>query len=309
MATVSNRGLNVELALAPLPGDKSGTVFIAMLDCDVQRGVSLNALTPAIVLQKTSWHSDTEFVRIRPDYLLVLLMNRIILPEDGSLTRMGSVRLSEARPRQLFVPHSLSATRSPRGILFHPEVATLHPKDKLIVDVLSQPSEWLLHDERRPNRPTARALATGQNEEDSLEKRLAYLFSRAKSYVLNFDHSSDLGVSEPTQVMILGSMELEIKQLDGWNSWHVCLITGLEPLPPNPLGTPSLYTVPWYAFERKDKIVAGELDDVLVKERRQTEHNLMGWVLKVEFDLESRHSRLFYNVVLKLATPEKEERR
>ncbi|KAL7946034.1 hypothetical protein V8C42DRAFT_357609 [Trichoderma barbatum] len=303
VATVSNRGLNVEFALAPIPGDKSGTIFIAMLDCDMMQE-SLHALTPAILLQKTSWHNDSEFVRIRPDYLLVLLMNRIIAPEDASLGFMrDGLRLPEARPRQLFIPHNLSTTRAPRGILFHPEVKerSVQPKDSLLVEVLSQPAEWLCYDERWPNRRISNVLTPDQNEHDFPEEEWPHI--RVKSYVLNFNHSSDLGVTEPTKSTILGSLELEIKQQSGWNSWHVCLITGLEPLPPNPFGTPSLYTVPWYAFETKANVMAGDLDHVLDKEKRRGWHMLLdGKVLGAEFDLESRHSRLFYKVVLKWAT-------
>ncbi|RFU81841.1 hypothetical protein TARUN_350, partial [Trichoderma arundinaceum] len=286
MAAASNRGLNVELALAPLPGDKSGTIFIAVLDCDMRQDDSSHALTPAIILQKTSWHSDAEFVRIRPDYLFMLSMNRIILPEDGGFTRMGHTRLAEATPRQLFIPHNLSARRSPRGILFRPEVAPLHPNDNFIVKVLSQPSSWLYFDERRPNMRATKGHAAGQKARGSTGEELPYV--RSESYVLNFEHSSDLGVTEPAQATILGTLELEITPVGGLNSWHVCLITGLEPLPPNPFGTPSLYTVPWYAFEKKATVAAGELDDVLLKGRRRKEHKLLDKVLGVEFDLESR---------------------
>ncbi|KAM0254902.1 hypothetical protein ACHAQJ_006339 [Trichoderma viride] len=300
VAAVSSRGLNVELALTPLPGDKSGTIFIAVLDCDMQQDETSHVLTPAIILQKTTWHSDTEFVRIRTDYLLMLAMNRIMLPENGSLYRIDHARLSEAKPRQLFIPHNLSARRSPRGILFHPEVAALYPKDpSLVINVLSQTSEWLYHDESRSNSRITNAYAADQSARGPTDEASPSL--RAESYVLNFEHTSDLGVTEPTEATILGSLELKISEAGGWNSWHVCLIIGLEPLPPNSLGTPSLYTVPWYAFEKKTKVAAGELDDVLLKENRLKEHKLASEVLKVEFDLESQYSRLFYSVVLKLA--------
>lgn len=302
---MSNRGLNVELALAPLTGEQSGTIFIAVLDCDLRQDESSShALTPAIILQRTSWHNDTEFVRIRTDYLFMLSMNRIILPEHGGFTRMGHTRLSEARPRQIFVPHRLSARRSPRGILFHPEVTRTSLHDPVDVNVLSQPSDWLFYDERRPNERMAKAHAAGQStRESSPGEELPYV--RTKSYVLNFDHSSDLGVTEPTKPTILGSLELEIKKDNGWNTWEVCLLVGLEPLPANPFGTPSLYTVPWYAFAPKAKVAAGELDDELRKDKRQEGHKLNTLMLSVEFDLESRYSRLFYNAVLKLAKADK----
>ncbi|KAM6486119.1 heterokaryon incompatibility protein-domain-containing protein [Trichoderma sp. SZMC 28011] len=304
VATVSNRGLNVEFALAPLLNDKSDTIFIAMLDCDMQKENSSHSLTPAIILQKMSWHSDSEFVRIRPDFLLVQLMNRIILPTADDLAQMrDGLRLPEAVPRQIFVPHSLSTLRAPRGILFHPTVKeqshSQRPQDSLVVDVLTQPSEWLYFDERSHDGSIA---SPGQANHDFFD--ILSSLQRVQSYVLNFKPFSDLGVTEPTQATILGSLELEIKQQSGWNSWHVCLVTGLEPLPPNPFGTPSMYTVPWYAFETKAKVMAGDLDAVLDKKTRRGWHRLLDdMVLRVDFDLESRHSRLYYNAVLKVITP------
>ncbi|KAL7935388.1 heterokaryon incompatibility domain-containing protein [Trichoderma chlorosporum] len=298
-ATVSNSGLKVEFAIAPIQLDASGTIFIAMLDCDMQKDSSSHALTPAILLQKTSWHSDSEFVRIRADYLLVLLMNRIILPADDDLAPLrDGFRLPEAVPRQLFIPHSLSALRSPRGIMFQPVVndqENLRLKDSLLVDVISQPSEWIFFEER--------SISIG-TESTAFPFETRHDFTKVKSYVLNFDPSSDLGVTQPTQATVLGLVGLEVKQQSGWNSWHVFLVTGLEPLPPNLFGTPSLYTVPWYAFETKEKVMARELDAVLDKKKRRGWHTLLNdTVLRADFDLTSRHSRLYYNAVLKLVIP------
>ncbi|KAH0491242.1 hypothetical protein TgHK011_002680 [Trichoderma gracile] len=303
--TVSNRGLTVELALTPLSGDKSGTIFIAVLDCDMQQEGVSNALTPGILLQRTSWHNDAEFVRIRSECLLMLLNNRILFGNDswaelGPLRRR--VRLSEAVPQQVFVPHKLSPPRSPRGILFHPEVALAFSRLPLdlgtgvTVNVLSQPPGWLFYDERRIDRNTARALAAFRGERPhSLRLHLTDL--RTKSYVLTFDNPLDpLSIIEPT---ILGSLELEINLSHGMNLWHVCLVTGLEPLPLNPFGTPSLYTVPWYAFVDKDDVTGGRLDEVLIEENRRTKKLLSGRLLRAQFELEARHSRLYYKVGLK----------
>ncbi|UKZ79658.1 hypothetical protein TrVFT333_007418 [Trichoderma virens FT-333] len=258
VATVSNRGLNVELAIAPVPGDKSGTIFIAVLDCDMMQYPS-EVCTPAILLQKTSWHSESEFVRIRPDYLLVMMENYIMTPEDD-------------------------------------QDGSLQPKELPPVDVLWQSGEWMYFNEVLPT--VKAAVSLGGLRFDLPDDSSAY--DKKELYVLNFDYSSDLGVTEPTMAKMLGSLELKIPH--NYDYWKVCLITGLEPLPPNPFGTPSLYTVPWYAFETKNKVMAGMLDNVLNKERRR------GWFspgaakkfLVAKFDLESRHSRLFYRVVLQM---------
>ncbi|KAL7900143.1 heterokaryon incompatibility domain-containing protein [Trichoderma sp. SZMC 28014] len=304
VAAVSSRGLDVELALTPHPRDESGTIFIAVLDCDMGRDEVSHELTPAIILQKTQWHNDTEFVRIRTDHLLMVSMNRMKFAKDLRRYRLGYDRLSEAQPRQIFVPHNLSTRRSPRGILFHPEVVPLHHDKPFIIGVLSNDSDWLFDEP---------ASASANTFPGSLNRRGSSLegtpSDASGTYVLSFDPGSDLGATEPTQPTKLGVLELEIKQYGGWNSWRTCLVIGLEPHPPNPLGTPSLYTVPWYAFVKKDKVAAGQLDDVLAREDRVMEHKLLNEVLRVEFDLESRHSRLHYNVILKLREATKESRR
>lgn len=294
----------MELALTPHPRDESGTIFIAVLDCDMGRDEVSHELTPAIILQKTQWHNDTEFVRIRTDHLLMLSMNRMKFAKDLSRYRLGYDRLSEAQPQQIFVPHSLSTRRSPRGILFHPEAAPLYHDKPFMIDVLSNNSEWFLDVSKST---PANTFAGSLNRRGSVLEEPPS--DASETFVLNFDPDSDLGATEPAQPTILGFLELEIKQYGGWNSWRTCLMIGLEPHPPNPFGTPSLYTVPWYAFEKKDKVAAGQLDDVLARENRVMEHKLLNEVLRVEFDLESRHSRLHYNVILKLREAIKESRR
>lgn len=169
-----------------------------------------------------------------------------------------------------------------------------------MIDVLSNNSEWFFY----VSKSTAAGGLTRRGS--AIEEPTS---DASETFVMNFDHTSDLGATEPAQPTILGHLELEIKQNNGWNSWRTCLVIGLEPHPPNPFGTPSLYTVPWYAFEKKDKVAAGELDDVMARENRVMEHKLSNEVLRVEFDLESRHSRLFYNVILKLKGSSKESRR
>lgn len=304
VAAVSSRGLDVELALTPHPRDESGTIFIAVLDCDMGRDEVSHELTPAIILQKTQWHNDTEFVRIRTDHLLMVSMNRMKFAKDLRRYRLGYDRLSEAQPRQIFVPHSLSRRRSPRGILFHPEVVPLYHDKPFMIGVLSNDTDWLFDE---PTSASANTFPGSLNRRGSVLEEAPS--DASGTFVLSFDPDSDLGATEPAQPTKLGVLELEIKQYGGWNSWRTCLIIGLEPHPPNPLGTPSLYTVPWYAFVKKDKIAAGQLDDVLAREDRVMEHKLLNEVLRVEFDLESRHSRLHYNVILKLREATKESRR
>ncbi|KAK7422634.1 hypothetical protein QQZ08_009440 [Neonectria magnoliae] len=59
---MTNRGLYLELPLTPLPTDKSGTVFLAFLNCELRRGQA--SINPAILLQRASWDNEAYFVRI-----------------------------------------------------------------------------------------------------------------------------------------------------------------------------------------------------------------------------------------------------
>ncbi|KAK5990741.1 Vegetative incompatibility protein HET-E-1 [Cladobotryum mycophilum] len=263
----SSRGLYVELAITPYPKDKSGSIFLAFLDCDMRREGSHAFLSPAILLQKTSGHNGTDFVRICSDMLVLLMMNRIVFPDELVDIKKRDIAIPEAILRQIYVPHHLPVPRSPQGVVFYPAIAP--PDDASFkVNVVSRSPTW------------------------------QYFVDQSDSYVLSFETTPVPGVEELKEAMMIGNIELEIS--DGWNSWNVCLVIGLEPLPPNTFDTPALYVAPWYAFETQSRVAAGDFEEVLHTDTRMKYHALQKQSLRARFDLQSRFSRQFYSVILEV---------
>ena len=283
--TVTSRGVQVELALTPFPNDASGTIFLAFLDCNIIRGgTSRPSLTPAILLQKKSWNGETDFVRIRADVLPLSMMNRIVLPpeiESMAGDVWGSTsRLSESKNHSVFVPHRLTATRLPNGIIFTPEIRDMSAKP-LTLKVLGETPTW------QHFKDTADTTAVG-------------------SYEINFDLYPVPDVDQLKEPIMLGAVHIQFSQMAGWNTWVRGLVVGLEPLPENPFGTPPLYTTPWCAFENWDTIFSSSYERVLGKEPRVAEVRLNEKV-RSYLDLERRYSRLFYKVKLEVDNPTQKE--
>lgn len=276
---MTNRGIQLELPLSPLPGDKSGTIYLAFLDCEMRRGQA--SMNPAILLQRTSWDNDAYFVRIRPDILVLSLMNNIILPDEvlKILAENKTKPFNEAVPRQIFVPHSEPEVKYPKGMIFHPSVkSTEHSSYR--VQVCSRSPTWQFF-YKEPTRQV----------------------KGSESYEINFDLAPAPSLEELKEPKVLGALELYLEAAYGSQCLEICLVTGLEPLAPNPFGTPALYFAPWYAFEDKTKVAKGDFAGALDKEQRmdrlQMEH-----VLTVSFELESKYSRLFYTLSLQVKTEE-----
>ncbi|KOS16779.1 Vegetative incompatibility protein HET-E-1 [Escovopsis weberi] len=114
----SARGLHVELALRPCLGDPSGSIFLGLLGCDMRGVQPLRNFTPAILLQKTSWFNETEFVRIRPDILVMLTMNRIVFPDELVDKENRHKVILEAVSRQIYIPHHQPLPWYPYGIVY-----------------------------------------------------------------------------------------------------------------------------------------------------------------------------------------------
>ncbi|CAM1506860.1 Fc.00g065010.m01.CDS01 [Cosmosporella sp. VM-42] len=272
---MTNRGIHLELPLSPLPTDESGTIYLAFLDCEMRRGQA--SLNPAILLQRTSWDNDAHFVRIRPDMLVLSLMNNIILPDEllQILAESKTKPFEEAITRQIFVPHDEPEIRYPKGIIFHPRIRCSE-ESPYRVEVCSRSPTWqLFHQE-----------ATRQS-------------SPTESYEINFDLAPAPLVEELTEPKVLGALELYVEAIYGSQPLTICLVTGLEPLPPNPFGTPSLYFTPWYAFEEKAEVAKGDFAGALDKTRRKDRLQLLH-TLTASFELESKYSRLFYSIMIQV---------
>lgn len=277
---MSNRGIQLELPVSPLPSDESGTIYLAFLDCEMRRGQA--SMNPAILLQRTSWDNDSYFVRIRPDLLVLTLMNNIILPDEVLQMLAGNRNkpLQEAITRPVFVPHDEPSIKYPKGIIFHPRVqAPEHSSYK--IQVCSRSPTWQFF----------------------YQQQSAPQASAGESYEINFDLSPAPTLDELHEPKVLGALELYLEAVYGSQALEICLVTGLEPLPANLFGTPSLYFTPWYAFEDKARVAKGDFAGVLDK-RKRNDRLQMENTLTATFELESKYSRLFYTLTLQVEVDE-----
>ncbi|KAH6997978.1 heterokaryon incompatibility protein-domain-containing protein [Ilyonectria sp. MPI-CAGE-AT-0026] len=272
----TNRGLHLELPLTPLPTDESGTIFLAFLNCELRRGQG--SINPAILLQRTSWDNDAYFARIRPDILALSMMNNIILPDEllNILAKHQAEPFTEAVPRQIFVPHNAPEIRYLKGMIFHPEMKDPEEESPYAVHVSSRSPTW-------------------QYFYDVTKE-----FSGSpESYEINFDQAPGPSVEDLTSPKVLGVLELSLNGVHGSQPEGTCLVTGVEPLPPNPFDTAALYYVPWYAFETQSRISKGDFEGVLDKSQRADSLNLLHTV-RASIGLESKYSSLFYSISLKV---------
>ncbi|QPG99483.1 hypothetical protein C2857_001890 [Epichloe festucae Fl1] len=146
---VSNRGVSLDLYVTPFPKDKSHTIFLAFLDCDMRLANSTSSLAPVIILQRTAWDNDSDMVRIRPDLLELSMMNNAVLPDEVAvmlLTGSASQESTISQPglRRIFVPRDFKRTRPPGGVVFYPEIK--QTASKLGLRVRARSPTW--HEER-----------------------------------------------------------------------------------------------------------------------------------------------------------------
>ncbi|EGX87908.1 ankyrin repeat-containing protein, putative [Cordyceps militaris CM01] len=279
--SASRLGVQVDLPLAPFPCDESGTLFLALLACDMRRADAEAIFTPALLLQRAAHEDETRFVRVRADLVPLCMMNRVVapyrltrliadlqrrqMPDDGIHAEdyyVGNVAFKTVRPVSVFVPSTVAPALTPNGILLFPE----------------------LHDEgagraSSPLRVVSRS-PTWQIFSDKID-----------CYEVNFRVNPVPPVESMTGPVVCGALELLLDRdaplasfgMGRPRTTRVCLVAGLEPLPANPFGTPGLYAVPWYAFEEPDRVEAGDLDGVKDRSRRVLEL-VQPFAVKAEFE-------------------------
>ena len=289
--SITNRGVHVEFALTPFPTDKSGSIFLAFLNCEVKRTHSATTLTPAILLQKTSWDSDTEFVRICPNITALFMMNKIAMPESLSKLMQDENKrdapMQEPATRRIFIPRDLLASRSPSGFIFVPEIS----------DSRSQPFDL----EVLARSPTWQLFSDGDDVHKVRKPE-----EKNEAYVIAFDVNPAPEVEDLHEAKVFGSVNLLFSTGKGWNSWVKCITVGLEPLEENPFKTPPLYYAPFFGFQAKENVEAASFGDVLDRKKRETEAK-MGAVVKASIELERRFNWLAYRIRLR-AEPEVSKR-
>lgn len=274
--TATNRGLQLELHMIPFSFDQSGSLFVALLDCLAIR--DRRPLVPAVLLQRTSWHSKVEFVRIKPHFLLGMLGNEIRFPDalvNWCKEKVApTIICTEAVPRHIFIPHALRAPRSISGLIFHPILQTSRPihKDKpIIVQVLSKSEGWFI-----------------------MKKLHGSKFRNIDSYMFNYAKYPPPEVADLTDPVTLGWMELALT--DGWNKWQVRLVCGLERVPYRGL-TKGLYAEPWYSFDAPDGEQEQRRHSKCIGSRK-LKYPLEKGIMRVSFDVETQSMCLFCSIKL-----------
>ncbi|KAJ6789566.1 hypothetical protein PWT90_07717 [Aphanocladium album] len=295
---VSKLGVQIDLPLTPFPCDESGTIFLALLACDMRREATEATFSPAILLQRTAHEDETKFVRVRADLVPLCMMNRVVaphkltslitelqkrqMPRDGVHSEeyyVGNIIFKTIKPMSIFVPNTVMPSLMPNGILLFPELQAEGgggSSSSSPVKIASRSPTWQIFS-------------------DNID-----------CYEVNFRVNPVLEAGRRlTEPVICGALELVLENQSplsslgmlGPKTMNVCLVAGLEPLPANPFGTPGLYAVPWYAFEETDKVEAGDLDRVKDKSTRLTEL-MKPFGVKAEFGYIVRYSWLFYHLQL-----------
>lgn len=287
-AALSNRGLHVNFPITNFPGDKSGTIFLALLNFEMRRAKSTTALIPAILLQRATYEvhfngaNDIEdFARVKPEYLIQCLMSRVIFPLEVAKLLETTNNMSplqeagiydEPQARQIYIPFVHMPSKLPSGVSFTPDTA-LAANPEYTVEVLSRSPWWQLFDD--------------VNDQDI--------------YIISFDLTKVPQKENITEPHVLGVMELLITHKGGKKQDHVAVVVGVKQLPPNPLGVQGLYLVPWAAFEAVDTVSKGDFS----RAQRVADgeiHERLSPHLNAHFTLASRHSRSIYTLNLTVGT-------
>ncbi|KAJ4148408.1 hypothetical protein LMH87_002879 [Akanthomyces muscarius] len=301
---VSRLGVQIDLPLTPFPCDASGTIFLALLACDMRRDATEALFTPAILLQRTAHADETRFVRVRADLVPLCMMSRVVaprkltslitelqrrqMPDDGIHKEdyyVGNIVFKTVKPMSIFVPTTLAPSLTPNGILLFPELQDEGGGSgrATAVRVASRSPTWHVFSENID----CYEVNFRVNPVPAVENMTGPVVCGAVELLL--DHDSPLaGLGGPLAGMVGGRAK---------KATRVCLVAGLEPLPANPFGTPGLYAVPWHAFEEPSKVESGDLDGVKDKNTRALEL-MQPYGVRVEFGFIVRYSWLFYHLQL-----------
>lgn len=324
---VSRRGVQMDLALTPFPGDASGTIFVALLACHMRREASQAMFTPAVLLQRMSHEDETLFVRVRPDLIPLCMMNRIVAPrkllyfmdayhqkqQQGQTTEEGGSGSGDGSGDGSGVATSSTATaaytsRVGRGLILKTvQTTSVFVPSSVMPSLMA--NGILFHP--AIGTPSSYTGGFGGGDVVRVESRSptwqifvdeAIIGHPPESYEINFSLSPVPAVAEMKEAVVCGALRLVFEGGGGLllrnRTSRTCLVAGLEPLLANPFGTPALYAVPWYAFEELDRVDAG--DFARVKDavaRRQVWGPSPG--IRGEFRFKVRYSgQLFYDLQL-----------
>jgi hypothetical protein len=307
--TLTNRGISTELSLCPFEGDKSGTIYLGLLDCTFWSDPL------AIILQRVSDIDENHYVRIAADLLVSIRYNFYHIPFSrlspdygreyydadskpswhvGDTTEEKAfLRVSDPVPQLIVVRNTAVDAELLAGFYLSPEFSSdsLKLSDLDVIRIRTPPgSAW---DEVK------------QYKLAGNEGKHYYMLSHANT---DEDGRPDLRAGSLKARTFLGGLEFDVScQHDATRVPAVrtlTLLVGLEPLPENPFGTPPLYVKPWY------RLVPRPLDESFVPDvlnlgdiqafNQQSIPN--GLCLRIRFSTGMRYEKLLYRTEF-VATP------
>ncbi|PMD47988.1 HET-domain-containing protein [Hyaloscypha variabilis F] len=308
---ITNRGIRVEMSLAPFRGDASGTIFLAVLECLQQTGVWSG--TAAIILQRLS-DLEVQYARIAPEVLLEVGMGLFRPPLTSFSEAFRNQReaaesepmsgIGETEPHYLFIRLAPKPSGLITGFYIEPKVNVRSTVMQISLSAsgANPPPGWQLDPRYSllvfdPEPPWSR---WGETE------ALAYHMIDFEGQFTN-EELEQFEVSNVKERKVLGCMGLRITpkftNKTPTPNWTVYFVVGLEPLPENPFGTPSGYVKPWYSFARGDNaatIFQGFKQSVPPESKKYLRLTTKQ-TLSINFTKGTRFSRVFYQVNLLLS--------
>ncbi|KAK0751329.1 heterokaryon incompatibility protein-domain-containing protein [Schizothecium vesticola] len=253
---VTNRGLHLEVSLVPFPGDKSGSVFLAVLQC-VRDTHDMFGCCVAILLQRLSG-LEKQYARIAPNFLFDMWFRTFQLPsailaqaylgdyekDGGKIEDGGNVRLRtrDVQPEGelIFVRPVPRPSETLSGIYVyeHTQITALpwltKGRGSIDITVHEEGSSWQTWGE------------------STLAQNPYWWLSFQDLYETRRLQATELHVSQLRKRVMMGCLRVQLTCTlhDSHEFWtrSTYMVVGMEPLPPNPFSTPPGYTRPWYAF-------------------------------------------------------------
>ncbi|KAK3361098.1 heterokaryon incompatibility protein-domain-containing protein [Lasiosphaeria ovina] len=304
---VTNRGIRIPMRLAPFPGDRSQSVFLAILQCH-NRYEGLGCIY-ATLLQRVSGLEE-QYARVCPDLLLEIRDNHFSVP-CGSLTAAHRAYVAGTNNNDsltwdnltekawiaveahymnmdeqlIFVGPVPRASEPIAGMFIYPSVLRrVSPKGWL--ELVGFDATWSRSDNQdRPSQEVYMVVFDEIDDDDNLR-------------------AASLDVTKLERRIVLGCFlvnfhfRTKIAILRDIASF---IVVGLEPLPQNPFGTAPAYTRPWFSFAN-----GTDLDDVrkrfndpeILPDISQTLELPERLCLTVEFSFGSHLSSIFHKMEL-----------
>uniref|UniRef100_A0A0B7KQ74 Heterokaryon incompatibility domain-containing protein n=1 Tax=Bionectria ochroleuca TaxID=29856 RepID=A0A0B7KQ74_BIOOC len=286
---ITNRGLKVSLLLCPVPGDKSRTQFLAVLNCTQSTEHSTSASNSfSITLQKLSEFED-QYARVRPDKIRSI-DGMVLMSQAQTATRPIFVR-SDPRPTDPVL--GFCADKSQKVQFNFPTNSQQGPVVlKGFTNIELEASKpWLCQqvtDSRQVysvELSEDKASVEPQVETGSLKSRKlnAILRLHCRSFLLEEADGKFQARCSPFQ--------------PGPSYQDPYLLLGFEALPPNAMGTPSAFLKPWYAFSPSSEPEATQAIISSENLLEQSVHTAPGHSqFRIELQATTLNFRTFYEV-------------